>query len=62
MFVPPEQRQPGPPPWQPPPKRTLTAREKAVMPWLVGFVLVTIVLAPIGGSTVLEVLWYLLRR
>jgi hypothetical protein len=63
MFVPPENRQPRPAPWNPqPPKRELTKRERTVVIWVVGAVLVLMVLAPIGGSTVLEVLWYLLRR
>lgn len=60
MFLAPENRQPGPPPEPPKPKRILTAREKVVLPWVIGFIVVTLVLAPIGGSTVVEALWYLM--
>ncbi len=63
MFVPPEKRHPGSPPWDPPPsKRGPTSREITAVLWLIGFLLVLIVLAPIGGSTVLEALWYVLSR
>lgn len=63
MFVPPEQRQPGPPPPDPPPpRRKLTGREEAVLSWLIGAVLVSTVLAPIGGSTLLEAVWYAFTR
>ncbi len=62
MFLPPEHRQPRPPPWEPPPKRRISAREESVVLWVMGFVLVLLVLAPIGGSTVLEAFAYLFRR
>ncbi|MBI3349173.1 MAG: hypothetical protein HY020_18430 [Burkholderiales bacterium] len=63
MFVPPEHRPPGPPPWRPPrPKRTLTKRQEAVMLWAVGLFLLLQLLAPLGGSTVVEAIWFLLSR
>ena len=63
MFVPPEDRSPGPPPWHPsPPKRALTKRGEAVMLWLVCLFLLLMLLAPLGGNTVVEALWFLLKR
>jgi len=63
MFVPPEHWPPRPPPWhRPPPKRELTKRAEAVVLCLVGVVLVLTVLAPLGGSTVVEALWFMLSR
>ena len=63
MFVPPEHRQPGPPPWRPaPPRRKLTKRGETVMVWVVCLFLLLMLLAPIGGSTVIQALWFLLSR
>ncbi len=63
MFLPPEQRQPGPRPPEPSPRRrALSAREEAVLPWIVCFVVLTMVLAPIGGSSLVNAIWYLVKR
>ena len=63
MFVPPEKRHPGQPPWEPlPPKREGASGDQTVVLWLIGFLLVLTVLAPIGGSTVLNALWYVMSR
>jgi len=63
MFLPPEQRHPGSSPWDnPPPKPAPSSRGEAVGLWLIVLLLVSIVMAPIGGSSVLEALWYVLRR
>jgi hypothetical protein len=63
MFVPPEQWPHRPPPWQPrPPRRELSKRGEVALLWVVGIVLLLMLLAPIGGSTVLEAIWFLLRR
>lgn len=63
MFVPPDHWQPGPPPRHPaPPRRALTKRGEAVMLSLVCFFLLLMLVAPIGGSTVVEMLRFLLRR
>ena len=63
MFLPPEQRHPGSSPWDaPPPKPAPPSRGETLGLWLIGFLLVSIVLAPLGGSTVVEALWHLLRR
>lgn len=62
MFVPPEHRQPGPPPWLPPRRRALSKRGETVMLRVVCFCLLVMLLAPIGGSTVIEAVWFLLRR
>lgn len=63
MFVPPEYRQPGPPPRHPtPPNRALTKRGETVMVWVVCLFLLLMFLAPIGGSTVVEALWFALMR
>ncbi|WP_137131294.1 hypothetical protein [Rhizobium sp. FY34] len=44
-------RLPEPPP---PPKRRLTAREEKVMVWLVCINLVILLVAPVGGATVIH--------
>ena len=63
MFLPPEKRHPGSPPWDPPPpKRRPTSRDETVVLYLIGFLLMLTVLAPIGGSTVVEALWFMLSR
>lgn len=63
MFVPPEQRPPGPARWNPPPpKRHLSKRSETIVLWMVGFILVSIFLAPLGGSTVAEAVWFFLTR
>jgi hypothetical protein len=46
-------RQPEPPP-QNPPRRTLTVREQKVMIWVICFNLALLVVAPIGGATVIH--------
>ncbi|RTL45706.1 MAG: hypothetical protein EKK53_04975 [Burkholderiales bacterium] len=62
MFVPPEHRPHGPLPWRPPEhKRRLTRREEAVMLWAVGLFLLTLLLAPLGGSSLVEAIWFLLK-
>lgn len=62
MFVPPEQRSPRPGPWHPPrPRRALSKRAESLVGWIVGGVLVSIALAPIGGSSLIEALWALMR-
>ena len=62
MFLPPDQRHPGSSPWDPRPPEPPPPRGGTVGPWLIGLVLVATVLAPMGGSSLLEALWYLLRR
>ena len=63
MFLPPEMRHPGSSPGDPaPPEPAQPARGEALGSWLIGLLLVSTVLAPLGGSSVLEALWYLLRR
>lgn len=60
MYLPPDQRQPRRLPPEPP-RRDLGPRERTVVLWLVALVLLSIVLAPIGGSTLVELAGYLLR-
>ena len=63
MFVPPEQRHPGSSPGDaPPPKPAPPSRGETIGLWLIGLLLLSIVLAPIGGSSLLEAVWYLWRR
>ncbi len=63
MFLPPEQRHPGSSPGDPPPSRPAPpSRGEALGIWLIGLLLVATILAPMGGSTVLEALWHVLRR
>jgi hypothetical protein len=46
-------RQPDPPP-ENPPRRTLTAGEQKVLIWVICLNLVLLVVAPIGGATVIH--------
>lgn len=62
MFLPPEQRHPGSSPWQPPAKPAPPSRRETVILWLVGLVLASAFLAPMGGSSVIEALWFVLRH
>lgn len=54
--------QPPPPPWQPP-RRTprLSQREQDVLGGIIGFNLLLLLLAPIGGATLISALWALVR-
>ncbi len=59
MFVPPEQRQP----WYPPqPEREKSRRSENVLLFLIGIFLLSMLLAPIGGSTVLQAFLAVLPR
>ena len=52
--------QPGP--WEPKPARArLTKRQERVIGWIVGVNLVMLLVAPLGGSTLVEALVALLR-
>lgn len=63
MFVPPEQQQPGSSPWDaPPPKPARPRRGETLGLWLIGLMLLATVVAPMGGSTVIEALWRVLRH
>ena len=62
MFLPPEQRHPGSSPGDPPPPEPASPRGETLGLWLIGLALVSIVLAPLGGSTLLEALWHVLHR
>lgn len=45
------------PPWEPPPepeRRRLTKREESVVLWIIGANLLFVLLAPIGGATVVH--------
>lgn len=59
MYLPPEQRKPGYPPR---PRRPLSRRSEAVLLWLIGIFLVSVLLGPIGGSTVIQALLALAPR
>jgi hypothetical protein len=59
MFLPPEERRP----WYPfQPKDGMSRRCEAVLLCLIGIFLVSVLLAPIGGSTILQALLALLRH
>ena len=63
MFVPPDRRHPGSSPWDhPAPTPPPPPRGGTVGLWLIGLLLVATVLAPMGGSSLLEALWYVMRR
>ncbi|MFK3888334.1 hypothetical protein [Sphingomonas sp. NPDC079357] len=54
--------QPPPPPWQPPPRRPkLTRREEKALAAIIGFNVILLILAPIGGATLIGALALLLR-
>ena len=57
MYLPPEERRP----WYPfQPEKRLSRRGELVLLWLVGIFLLAVLLAPIGGSTVVHALLALL--
>ena len=44
-----------PPPWQPPPRKPrMTKRQEAVFLWLVAINLMLLLVAPIGGATIVQ--------
>ena len=58
MFVPPDQRRP----WEPPPNDDgKLKRSENVLLFLIGLFLLSMLLAPIGGSTVVQALLFVLR-
>jgi hypothetical protein len=57
MFVPPEQRRS----WYPPPESPKRGRSDTVLLFLIGLFLFSMLLAPIGGNTVVQALVALLR-
>ncbi len=59
MFLPPEERRPCYP-FRP--EDGLSKRGEAVLLWLVGIFLLSVLLGPIGGSTIVQSLLALLRR
>jgi len=62
MFV--DFRDQVPPPrWEPkpPPSRRLTPRQRKTMEVVVGFNLVMLLVAPLGGATILQAIGALLR-
>jgi hypothetical protein len=62
MFV--DFRDQVPPPrWEPkpPPPRRLTPRQRKTMEMVVGFNLVMLLVAPLGGATILQAIGALLR-
>jgi hypothetical protein len=44
-----------------PPRPTMSKRQEAILLWLVGLWLMGLFIAPIGGSSILHVVAYLLR-
>lgn len=59
MFLPPDQRRP----WYPPrPEGRMSRRGEAVLLWLIVIFLVTVLLGPIGGSTIVQAVVALLHR
>ena len=54
--------QPPPPPWQPPRRsRKLSRREQDILGGIIGVNLLLLLLAPIGGATLISALVALLR-
>ncbi|GAA4220071.1 hypothetical protein GCM10022253_23300 [Sphingomonas endophytica] len=54
--------QPPPPPWQPPRRRPrLTPRQEKTLAAIIGFNIVLLIIAPIGGATLIGVLALLWR-
>ena len=46
-----------PRPWEPPPRRPrMTKRQERVLLWILGFNAVLLLVAPIGGATVVQAL------
>ena len=41
-------------PWKPPSRRRLTDREERVIMWLIPFCVLLLLVAPIGGATVVQ--------
>ncbi len=59
MFLPPEERRP----WYPPrPRGGMSRRDEAVLLALVAVFLLSVLLSPIGGSTIVQALLALLHR
>lgn len=51
------------PPWEPPPRKPrLTKRQELVFMWIIVVNLLLLLIAPIGGATVIEALLAMLRR
>ena len=44
-----------PPPWQPPRKARITKKQERTIMWLIGVNALLLVVAPIGGVTIVEV-------
>ncbi|AIT06556.1 hypothetical protein MC45_09460 [Sphingomonas taxi] len=54
--------QPPPPRWEPkPPPRRLTPRQRKTMEVVVGVNIVLLLIAPLGGATILQAIGALLR-
>ena len=45
-----------PPPWQPPRRPRITKRQERTIMWIIGVNALLLVVAPIGGVTIIEVL------
>ena len=46
----------SPPPWQPPRRPRVTKKQERAILWLIGLNAVLLLVAPIGGATILEAL------
>ena len=51
-----------PPPWQPPRRSRLTRRQQRVMLWLIGLNVFLLLVAPIGGATIIQAVAALFGR
>lgn len=52
-----------PPPWRPPPRKPrMTKKQERVILWLVGVNVLFLLIAPIGGGTIVQTLIALLVR
>ena len=52
-----------PPPWQPPPRKPhITKKQERLILWLVGVNVLFLLIAPIGGVTIVETVVSLLVR
>jgi hypothetical protein len=63
MYVDFRRQWPPPPPWQPPPApRRLSKRDETIVLWLIAFNALMLLIAPIGGATLVDALISFVRR
>ena len=63
MFVDFSNQGPAPGPWDPNPSRIrLTKRQERMVAWIIGLNLVMLLVAPLGGSTLVEAAVMLFRH